>query len=106
MCLPWSNAGLPSVSLPAGRAANGLPLGLQLIGGSGTDEELLQGAAGIERLLNGEAREEDVAHRGAGSGDAAGGGARGGGSARNDGGARREDGRRSEDARPGPVRAG
>lgn len=65
MCLPWSNAGLPSISLPAGRAANGLPLGLQLIGGSGTDEELLQGAAGIEQLLNREAREEDAANRGA-----------------------------------------
>ncbi|MGW7578897.1 amidase [Streptomyces sp. NPDC054765] len=52
MCLPWSNAGLPSVSLPAGHAANGLPLGLQLVGGFGADEDLLYGAAGIERVLN------------------------------------------------------
>ncbi|WP_433857990.1 amidase [Streptomyces kronopolitis] len=52
MCLPWSNAGLPSVSLPAGRAANGLPLGLQLVGPLGADEELLTAAAGIERVLN------------------------------------------------------
>ncbi|MEV6564125.1 amidase [Streptomyces kronopolitis] len=52
MCLPWSNAGLPSVSLPAGRAANGLPLGLQLVGPLGADEELLAAAAGIERVLN------------------------------------------------------
>ncbi|MGP8299431.1 amidase family protein [Streptomyces inhibens] len=43
MCLPWSNAGLPAVSLPAGHAANGLPLGLQLIGGYGADEALLYG---------------------------------------------------------------
>ncbi|MFE3885299.1 amidase [Streptomyces lydicus] len=52
MCLPWSNAGLPAVSVPAGRAANGLPLGLQLIGGFGADEDLLYGAAGVERVLN------------------------------------------------------
>ncbi|MFE7313756.1 amidase [Streptomyces sp. NPDC057555] len=53
MCLPWSNAGLPSLSLPAGRAADGLPLGLQLVGRAGADEELLSWAAGIERVLNG-----------------------------------------------------
>lgn len=52
MCLPWSNAGLPSVGLPAGRAANGLPLGLQLVGALDADEELLTAAAGIERVLN------------------------------------------------------
>ncbi|GGN41338.1 hypothetical protein GCM10012285_20450 [Streptomyces kronopolitis] len=52
MCLPWSNAGLPAVSLPAGRAANGLPLGLQLVGPPAADEELLTAAAGIERVLN------------------------------------------------------
>ncbi|WP_274913629.1 amidase [Streptomyces sp. WZ-12] len=57
MCLPWSNAGLPSLSLPAGRAADGLPLGLQLVGRSGADEELLSWAAGIERALNGMAGE-------------------------------------------------
>ncbi|MFE3649826.1 amidase [Streptomyces sp. NPDC059152] len=55
MCLPWSNAGLPSLSLPAGRAANGLPLGLQLVGRSGADESLLAWADGIERVLNGTA---------------------------------------------------
>ncbi|MGD3107929.1 amidase [Streptomyces sp. YGL11-2] len=56
MCLPWSNAGLPAVGLPAGRAANGLPLGLQLVGAFGADEELLYGAAGVERALDGAAR--------------------------------------------------
>ncbi|MFF4285222.1 amidase [Streptomyces sp. NPDC001633] len=53
MCLPWSNAGLPSLSLPAGRAADGLPLGLQLIAAEGADEALLDAATGIERVLNG-----------------------------------------------------
>lgn len=60
MCLPWSNAGLPAVSLPAGHAANGLPLGLQLIGEYGADEALLYGAAGIEGVLNGTAEEARV----------------------------------------------
>lgn len=45
MCLPWSNAGFPAVSLPAGYAANGLPLGLQVVGRPGEDEELLGWAA-------------------------------------------------------------
>lgn len=52
MCLPWSNAGLPSVSLPAGTATNGLPLGLQLVGAFGADEYLLRCAADIERVLH------------------------------------------------------
>ncbi|MFE2163204.1 amidase [Streptomyces lydicus] len=59
MCLPWSNAGLPSLSLPAGRAADGLPLGLQLVGGLGADEALLAAAAGVEDALNGAARGAD-----------------------------------------------
>ncbi|WP_405744073.1 amidase [Streptomyces sp. NBC_01525] len=51
MCLPWSNAGLPSVSLPAGHAANGLPLGLQLVGPYGSDPAVLAWAAGVEEAL-------------------------------------------------------
>ncbi|MGW8551530.1 amidase family protein [Streptomyces tubercidicus] len=69
MCLPWSNAGLPSVSLPAGHAANGLPLGLQLIGETGADEGLLHGAAGIEQALMGTAgmRTYSMGRRGTGT---------------------------------------
>lgn len=51
MCLPWSNAGLPSVSLPAGFAANGLPLGLQAVGRPGEDEELLRWAAAFAPVV-------------------------------------------------------
>jgi Asp-tRNA(Asn)/Glu-tRNA(Gln) amidotransferase A subunit family amidase len=51
MCLPWSYAGLPAISLPAGVARNGLPLGLQLIGGPGGDEQLLRGAGAVEAVL-------------------------------------------------------
>ncbi|MBK8046218.1 MAG: amidase [Anaerolineales bacterium] len=41
MSLPWTYAGLPAVTIPVGRAANGLPLGLQLIGQTDEDEVLL-----------------------------------------------------------------
>ena len=51
MCLPWSNAGLPSVTVPAGRASDGLPLGLQCVGPPASDELLLDWAATIEATL-------------------------------------------------------
>jgi len=41
MNLPWTQAGLPTLVLPAGRGRQGLPLGLQLTGGFGGDEALL-----------------------------------------------------------------
>ncbi|MGW6917402.1 amidase [Kitasatospora sp. NPDC054939] len=50
MSLPWSYAGLPALSLPAGRLG-GLPLGLQVIGAAGQDERLLALAVPLERAL-------------------------------------------------------
>jgi Asp-tRNA(Asn)/Glu-tRNA(Gln) amidotransferase A subunit family amidase len=41
MCLPWSNAGWPSLTVPAATTPDGLPLGLQLVSPPGTDERLL-----------------------------------------------------------------
>jgi Asp-tRNA(Asn)/Glu-tRNA(Gln) amidotransferase A subunit family amidase len=41
MNLPWTHAGLPSITLPAGRAESGLPLGLQLVAAFDRDEQLL-----------------------------------------------------------------
>jgi len=41
MNLPWTHSGLPALSVPAGRAKNGLPLGLQCVAGWQRDEELL-----------------------------------------------------------------
>ncbi|MDR3516525.1 MAG: amidase [Azospirillaceae bacterium] len=38
----WVNAaGLPAISLPAGQSADGLPIGVQLVGGFGRDQALL-----------------------------------------------------------------
>jgi Asp-tRNA(Asn)/Glu-tRNA(Gln) amidotransferase A subunit family amidase len=44
MNLPWTHAGMPAVTLPAGNASNGLPLGMQLVARYGEDEELLDWA--------------------------------------------------------------
>ncbi len=48
MNLPWTHAGLPTLALPAGVAANGLPLGLQLSARFGCDEELLAWSRALE----------------------------------------------------------
>jgi Asp-tRNA(Asn)/Glu-tRNA(Gln) amidotransferase A subunit family amidase len=52
MSLPWTFTGLPSLTLPVARASNGLPLGLQVIGGFGRDERLLQYALEIFQVLS------------------------------------------------------
>ena len=51
MNLPWTHAGLPALNLPAGRAANGLPLGLQCCAAVGRDEELLAWGGVMEGVL-------------------------------------------------------
>lgn len=51
MNLPWTHAGLPAVTLPAGRAENGLPLGLQLVARFGEDEALLGWAQALVGLV-------------------------------------------------------
>jgi Asp-tRNA(Asn)/Glu-tRNA(Gln) amidotransferase A subunit family amidase len=48
MALPWTHAGMPAITLPAGRAANGLPLGLQLVASFGADERLLAWAQVVQ----------------------------------------------------------
>ena len=55
MSLPWTYTGMPALSIPAGFAANGLPMGLQIVGRYGADEQLLVWAAEIERALAGSA---------------------------------------------------
>ncbi len=51
MNLPWTNAGCPSISIPAGRSANGLPLGLQLIAPFMADELLLFWSEGVAEIF-------------------------------------------------------
>lgn len=51
MNLPWTHAGLPAIALPAGRAANGLPLGLQVSAAFMADEQLVSWAATIAEAL-------------------------------------------------------
>ncbi len=48
MNLPWTHAGLPAVSLPAG-FIDGLPLGMQVIGGFNNDEALLRLCEELQR---------------------------------------------------------
>jgi Asp-tRNA(Asn)/Glu-tRNA(Gln) amidotransferase A subunit family amidase len=51
MNLPWTYAGMPAVTLPAGRAADGLPLGVQLVAPFGQDETLLAQARVLEEMV-------------------------------------------------------
>jgi len=41
MNLPWTHAGMPVITLPAGYAENGLPLGSQFVAPFGADEQLV-----------------------------------------------------------------
>jgi Asp-tRNA(Asn)/Glu-tRNA(Gln) amidotransferase A subunit family amidase len=52
MNMPWTHAGLPALTLPAGQAANGLPLGLQCAAGFGADEQLLAWAEDIAGVVS------------------------------------------------------
>ncbi len=54
---PWSFAGLPCLSVPAG-TIDGLPFGLQLIAQHGADEELLAWGATIDAALRRDPRPE------------------------------------------------
>lgn len=51
MNLPWTHSGLPTITLPAGLASNGLPLGLQLVAPIMADERLMVWAEPIAKIL-------------------------------------------------------
>ncbi|MEK7879417.1 MAG: amidase family protein, partial [candidate division NC10 bacterium] len=48
---PWSISGLPSITLPCGQSASGLPLGVQIIAGPLAEAALLSAAAWCEDAL-------------------------------------------------------
>ncbi len=48
---PWSYTGLPTISLPAGRSPEGLPLCIQLVGDEDDEKELFEVAAWCEEKL-------------------------------------------------------
>ena len=51
MNLPWTQAGLPVISLPSELSKNGLPMGLQVIGRWMEDERLFDLAGHLAWLL-------------------------------------------------------
>jgi Asp-tRNA(Asn)/Glu-tRNA(Gln) amidotransferase A subunit family amidase len=51
MNLPWTHAGVPTVTLPSGFNTNGLPLGLQVAAHWYGDEALLAWAPQLEKAL-------------------------------------------------------
>ena len=53
MNLPWTHAGMPAITVPAGRAHTGLPLGLQVVARFGGDERLLGWAEELAVVMAG-----------------------------------------------------
>jgi Asp-tRNA(Asn)/Glu-tRNA(Gln) amidotransferase A subunit family amidase len=51
MNLPWTQAGLPAINLPAGKNQDNLPLGLQMVANWYKDESLLFWAKDLETVL-------------------------------------------------------
>jgi aspartyl-tRNA(Asn)/glutamyl-tRNA(Gln) amidotransferase subunit A len=49
--VPWSFSGLPTISLPSGLSKEGLPLGIQLVGGAFAEEKLFAVARWCENVL-------------------------------------------------------
>jgi aspartyl-tRNA(Asn)/glutamyl-tRNA(Gln) amidotransferase subunit A len=60
---PWSYTGLPNVSLPAGRSADGMPLAIQLAGPAFGEAGLFVAAAWCERVLGWELRAPPLPER-------------------------------------------
>ena len=53
MNLPWTNVGVPALSIPTGETVDGLPLAVQFCAPFGADERLLAWGEAIEALVRG-----------------------------------------------------
>ena len=51
LCSPWSNTGVPAITLPSGLASSGLPHAIQLVQAAGASSRLLGVAGWCERVL-------------------------------------------------------
>ena len=51
LCAPWSNAGVPAITLPSGIASSGLPHAIQLVQAPSAESRLFAVAAWCERVL-------------------------------------------------------
>ncbi len=51
MSLPWTNAGLPSITIPSGFDEQGLPFGLQIISLMGYDKNMIIGTRKVAEVL-------------------------------------------------------
>lgn len=60
MNLPWTYSGLPAITVPAGQASNGLPLGLQCVAKPMADEYLLQWITPVAAMLASQLHLPDV----------------------------------------------
>ena len=58
--VPASLAGLPGISIPAGLDAQGLPLGLQIIGKAWDEETVFRAAHALETAVNFEALPQSI----------------------------------------------
>ena len=50
-CVLWTLLGMPAITLPLMQGANGLPLGVQLVGRKGYDARLLRTARWLEKKV-------------------------------------------------------
>ena len=49
---PWTTVGFPTITLPCGLSAEGMPLGIQLAAGRFSESKLLAAASWCERVLS------------------------------------------------------
>jgi Asp-tRNA(Asn)/Glu-tRNA(Gln) amidotransferase A subunit family amidase len=50
-CTIWSLCGVPAITIPVGFGPRGLPMGLQIVGPQGKDDQVLAAAYWCERLF-------------------------------------------------------